>query len=72
MLSEGCTGDDKEAVLSQTGNSEVALDPAALVQAFGIDDRPDRLVDFVGAHIVQESQRTRSAHFKFIERGFIE
>ncbi len=72
VLPEGRAGDDKEALLGQAGDGEIALDPAALVQAFGIDDRSDRLVDVVGADIVQEGQRAGTAHFKFIERSFIE
>ncbi len=72
MLSEGCTGNDKEALLGQAGDGEIALDPAALVQALGVDDCSDRLVDLVGAYIVQESQRARPAHLKFVERGLVE
>ena len=67
MLSERSSGDDKEAVVFQSGNGEVAFDPAALVQALSVDDRPNRLVDIVGAHVVQEFQSAGAADFELVE-----
>ena len=72
MLPECRAGDDEETLFGQTCDGEIAFDPTALVQALCINDRTNRLVNIVGADIVQESQRARPAYFKFIERGLIE
>ena len=72
MLSEGRAGDDQEALLRQAGDGEVALDAAALVEALGVDHRANRLVDLVGAHVVQELERSRTAHLDLVEGGLVE
>ena len=71
MLSKGGTGDDKETVFCQAGDGEVALDSTALIQALGVDDRTHRLIDIIGADMVEESQRTWAAHLKLIEGSFV-
>ena len=43
-----------------------------LVQTLGVNDRAHRLVDVIGAYIIQEFQCARTAHLEFIERGLVE
>jgi len=71
-MPESGAGDDQESIRGQTGDSEIAFDAAPLVQTLGIDDRPNLLIDIVGADMVQEGQGAWSAHFKFVEGSLIE
>ena len=67
MLSKGSPGDDKEPVFCQAGDSEIAFNSTALIQALGVNDRPHWLVDIIGADVVEKSQCTGATHLKLLK-----
>jgi len=66
------TRDDEETLFTETRDREITFDAAALIQALSIDHRTDRLINVVGANIIEEFQRAGSTHFNFVEGGLIE
>ena len=72
MLSESGSRDDQEFLLPEARDGEVGFDPAAFVEALGVDDRAGGRVNLVGADVVEERERARAAHFEFVERGLVE
>ena len=71
MLAKRRAGDDEEAVFSKSSDREITFDAAAFVETLSVCDRANRLVHFICANVVEETQCARSSHFKFIERCFV-
>src|SRR5262245_66480823 len=65
-------GDDQVTVLGKTGDGEVRLDAAALVQPLGIDDPAGSDIDVIGRDAVQHRQRIASLENEFGEGGLVE
>ncbi len=72
MLTERGAGDEEEAVFGEAGDGHIGFDAAAFVEALRVNNGVDRDIHLVGADVVEEFQRAGSAHFEFVEGGFVE
>ena len=72
VLPERGPGDEQVAVGRDPGDGHVALDPAAPVEQLRVDDPPDRHVDVVGAHRLEERDRARPDDLDLGERRLVE
>ena len=72
VLPERGAGDEQVAVGRDPGHGHVALDPAAPVEELGVDDPPDRHVDVVRAHRLEERDRARPDDLDLGERRLVE
>ena len=72
VVAERGAGDDREALLLQPRDGEVALDPAAPVEHLRVGDLPDLARDAVVAQPLEELRRARPADLELGERGLVE
>src|SRR4029077_4821080 len=61
-------GHDAEPVIGQARYGHVGDHPAALVTPLGVDDAPGWTIDVVGAHPLQEPERSRALDRDLAER----
>ncbi len=67
VLPEGGAGDDAKPVLGRSGDGEVALDAAALVEHLRVGERADRTCDTIVREAFQELRRTAAANLDLRE-----
>ena len=72
VLPERGARDEQVAVGGDPRHGHVALDTAAPVEELGVDDPPDRHVDVVRAHRLQERDRARPDDLDLGERRLVE
>src|SRR4051794_34640688 len=72
VVAEGGAGDDREALLAEAGDREVALDPAAAVQHLGVGDLADAAPDPVVAEDFEEGLGSGALDLQLCERGLVE
>ena len=72
VVAEGGAGDDREELLAQPGDGEVALDAAASVQHLGVGDPAGLARDPVVAEAFEEGGRPGSLDLQLRERGLVE
>jgi hypothetical protein len=69
---EGRPGDDAEAVLGESGDGEIALDPPTLVEHLRVGDRTHVTRDLVVTHSLEELGGLRPDDLDLRERGLVE
>ncbi len=72
VVAEGGAGDDREALLAEAGDGEVALDAAAVVQHLGVGDLADVAGDAVVAEAFEVLGRRRPGDLELGEGGLVE
>ena len=72
VVAEGGTGDDREALLAEPGDGEVALDPATRVEHLGVGDLPDLAGDLVVAEPFEQAGRAGPGDLHLREGGLVE
>ena len=68
----GAARDDHETIPGETGDGEIGLDAAALVQPLGVDDPAWSDVDVIGRDAVEHRHGVAALEHEFGEGGLIE
>ncbi len=72
VVAERGPGHEQERLVRDAGHGQVGLDPPARVEKLGVDDGPDRPIDPIGAHPLEERKGSRASDLELGERALVE